>query len=208
MLASARRGPDDMAHMFALTLARRRRRAAARALYEAARAQSRRPELYAAGGVADTVQGRTDALMLHVQLLLRRLRGAGADAHRMAQAVFAELFADLESALWEMGLSEMELVRRMRRLGEDYAGRAAAYDVALEAGDMDALADAISRNLLAAGGQPPSPAAHALAGYAAICARALETAPILGLLAGAVPALPGPPRWGAGATADGIGAAI
>jgi hypothetical protein len=50
------------------------------ALYGAIVAQARQPVFYEAAGVPDTVLGRFDMILLHLVLLLRRLRAGGAGA--------------------------------------------------------------------------------------------------------------------------------
>ncbi|MDP6954163.1 MAG: ubiquinol-cytochrome C chaperone family protein, partial [Alphaproteobacteria bacterium] len=74
------------------------------ALYGALVAQARRPEFYADLGVPDTVDGRFDMIMLHLSLLLRRLRG---DDEALAQAVLDTTFDDMDRNLREMGAGDL-----------------------------------------------------------------------------------------------------
>ena len=61
---------------------------AGRRLYAAAAAQARTRALYADLGGPDTLEGRFELYTLHVALILRRLKGQGAEASETAQALF------------------------------------------------------------------------------------------------------------------------
>jgi cytochrome b pre-mRNA-processing protein 3 len=129
-------------------------------LYAALVAQARQTEFYADLGVPDTVDGRFDMIMLHLSLLLRRLRG---DGEALAQAVLDTTFDDMDRNLREMGAGDLGVGRRVKAMARAYFGRFEAYDKALGAGDGDALAEALARNVKPAGG---AAAAKHLADYA------------------------------------------
>src|SRR5580693_6188075 len=65
-------------------------------LYGSAVAAARDPYLYVTLGVPDTLDGRFDAICLHVYLLIRRLNQDGAAGAEMAQAVFDAMFHDMD----------------------------------------------------------------------------------------------------------------
>jgi cytochrome b pre-mRNA-processing protein 3 len=102
-------------------------------------------------GVPDTLDGRFDLVGLFVALLIRRLRaleaGGGSAASGYAQAVFDAMFADMDFNLRELGVTDMSIGRRVRAMWEAFHGRALAYEGPLAAGDADALAAAIARNV-------------------------------------------------------------
>jgi len=152
----------------------------ANALYAALVAQARQPEFYADLGVPDTVDGRFDMIMLHLSLLLRRLRD---DGEGLAQAVLDTTFDDMDRNLREMGAGDLGVGRRVKAMARAYFGRFEAYDGALEAGDADALADALARNVKPAGGLA---AARRLAGYAVRAEVALAGQAFEALAAGDV----------------------
>lgn len=118
-----------------------------RALYGAIVAQARQPAFYAAYGVPDTVEGRFDMIVVHLALLVRRLRRDGETGRALAQGMFDAFCADMDHNLREQGLSDVAVPRRMRSFGEAFYGRAAAYDRALDAGDAGVLAAALARNI-------------------------------------------------------------
>jgi cytochrome b pre-mRNA-processing protein 3 len=138
--------------------------------YGAIVAQAREPAFYADYGVPDTVEGRFDMIVLHLALLLRRLRSEPPALRRLGQGVFDAFCTDMDANLREMGLSDAAVPRRMRGFGEAFYGRASAYDRAFDAHDEAALADALGRNILRAEG---AAGALALCGYMHAAERAL-----------------------------------
>lgn len=135
-------------------------------------AAARRPLLYAELGIPDTLEGRFEALCLHVVLVLRRLRTLPAPADEIGQDLVDYVFRQLDRSLREMGVGDFGVPKRMKKLAQAFYGRAQAYAAALEAGDRAALAAALARNVLA-DGEPATPLADyalglesALSGYA------------------------------------------
>ena len=115
------------------------------AIYGMIVAQAREPVFYAGLHVRDTVNGRFDMLLLHLWLVLRRLKSV-AGAERLSQALFDHFCGDMDDNLREMGVGDLTVPKRMQAFGEAFYGRTAAYDLAFEDGD-EALAKALSRNV-------------------------------------------------------------
>jgi cytochrome b pre-mRNA-processing protein 3 len=140
-------------------------------------------------GAPDTLNGRFDLVGLHAALLIRRLR-ADADPRgpALAQAVFDAMFADMDINLREMGVGDMVVGKRVKRMWEAFHGRARAYEAALDTADAGSLAAGLQRNVWreepdAAG---PREGATALAAYALANARQLAAAPFERFVAGEV----------------------
>lgn len=108
-------------------------RAAGQALYAAAVERARRPELYTDLAAPDTAGGRFEVYTLHVVLLLDRLRGQGAEAAATSQALFDAYVSALDHALREMGVGDLSVGKKMRKLGEAFYGRAKSYAEAFAA---------------------------------------------------------------------------
>jgi cytochrome b pre-mRNA-processing protein 3 len=158
---------------------------AGRRLYAAAAAQARTPALYAAMGAPDTVEGRFEVYTLHVAMLLRRFKGQGAEAAETAQGLFDAYVKALDDALRDMGVGDLSVGKKMRKLGEAFYGRVKNYDEALAAlPDRAALAAMIGRTVLA--GQEGADAGP-LADYAAAAMARLEAEPLQTLLQGDAP---------------------
>jgi cytochrome b pre-mRNA-processing protein 3 len=146
-------------------------------LYGAAVRAARQPYFFTDLSVPDTLDGRFDLIGLYVALLIRRLhRDADPRGAALAQAVFDAMFADMDTNLREMGVGDMSIAKRIKRMWEAFHGRAQAYDVPLATGDQDALAQALARNVwrgsMAAEDMAPRRlAAIALAADAALAAQ-------------------------------------
>lgn len=168
-----RRGPD-------------RRRPVA-ALHAAIAAAARQPGLYTALHVPDTVEGRFEALCLHVYLVLRRLNRLPPPAADLAQELVDAVFASLDANVRELGVSDVGVGKRMKKLAMAFYGRARSYDAALDSpgGEGDALLRAaLLRNPLAT---VPSADAAGLAAYVRAAEAALAQADLASILD------PGPP---------------
>jgi cytochrome b pre-mRNA-processing protein 3 len=114
-----------------------------RSVYGAIVAAARHPRLYADWQVADSVDGRFDMITLHTFLVLDRLKGA---EHDFRQALVDEFFRDMDRSLREMGVGDLSVGKKVRKMAEAFFGRISAYDQALPQGG-EALADAIARNV-------------------------------------------------------------
>jgi len=130
------------------------RRQAAKGLYQSARTQSRDPVLYADLGVADTMDGRFDALSLHVALLIGRLRRLGPEGVALSQTVFDCMFRDIDQTLRETGVGDLGVPKHMKKMMKAFNGRVYAYCTAVEAQDIPALETALARNLYRADSLP------------------------------------------------------
>lgn len=136
------------------------------AIYGMIVAQARLPEFYRAYGVPDTVNGRFDMVLVHLWLVLRRIRGTA-----IAQGLFDRFCSDMDANLREMGVGDITVPRRMHKYAESFYGRMGAYDKALGEGGS-ALADALARNVFVGAA---SAAAEPLADYVLEAIRALDT---------------------------------
>jgi cytochrome b pre-mRNA-processing protein 3 len=119
------------------------------ALYGAIVAQARAPAFYRSYGVPDTVSGRLEMLMLHIVLVLRHLEDGTAENRQLGQALFDHFCNDMDAHLREMGIGDLAVPGKMRRVGEAFYGRQVAYRVALAASDPNELVLALRRNVFA-----------------------------------------------------------
>jgi cytochrome b pre-mRNA-processing protein 3 len=116
------------------------------AIYGMIVTQAREPLFYRDLGVPDTVNGRFDLLVLHLWMVLHRLKSMEGAAD-LSQALFDHFCDDMDANLREMGVGDLTVPKRMRAFGEAFYGRAAAYDLALTAG-REPLAQALCKNIL------------------------------------------------------------
>lgn len=156
-------------------------------LYGAAVAAARNPWFFGPLGIPDTLDGRFDVVGLHVALLIRRLRNdPDPRGAALAQAVFDAMFADMDLNLREMGVGDLTVGKRVKRMWEAFHGRCRAYEAALDDGDGTTLATALDRNVWRAPVvvTPAPAAATRLAAHAAGLGEALAGQSLAGLLRG------------------------
>src|SRR5437016_6393718 len=119
-------------------------------LYGTIVAQARAEALYLRFGVPDTVNGRLEMVLLHLVLLLRRLKEEP-DGAPLGQAVFDLFCQDMDDNLREMGVGDLAVPKEMRRIGEAFYGRQAAYIRALASSDFQGLVEVLKRNVIEGG---------------------------------------------------------
>lgn len=170
--------------LLAILKRRGARRRGAERLYFVAVAAARQPVVFQALAVPDTVDGRFDMIVLHVHLLLRRLRELGSEGQTLAQELVDVMVADLDRSLREMGVGDLSVSRQVKHMVKAFYGRARAYDLGF-AGSGEALEGALARNLYR--GQPVAHEALAAAArYARAAERKHAALPAEALLAGAI----------------------
>lgn len=109
-------------------------------------AQARKPVFYAAYGVADSLDGRFDVIVLHLFLLIHRLRRDGsADTPGFIRALSEAFFADMDRSLREMGVGDTGISRRVKAMAQAFYGRLQAYEQGIAS--METLKQALARNL-------------------------------------------------------------
>ena len=117
-------------------------------LYQSVLQASRQPDLYTEFDLQDHLDSRFDMLCLHISLLMRRLRMLPEDVHKpLNQELFDRFFADMDFTLREMGVGDLGVGKRVRKMSEAFMGRLTAYSEALEINQRPALAMALARNV-------------------------------------------------------------
>ncbi len=165
-------------------------------LYGAIVAQARTPAFYRIYQVPDTVNARLEMIMLHVVLVLLRLRAGNAatcepehdpdkacpgldpgwaplfgkrsssnkeveqddDSKKnhlaLGQCLFDEFCRDMDASMREMGVGDLAVPRKMRRIGDAFYARQATYGTALTEPDNARLTGLLHRNIFAGAAQP------------------------------------------------------
>lgn len=153
-------------------LFKRREKSEAR-LYGAIVAAARHPQFYEKMGVPDSIDGRFEMLVLHLYLVLNRLKGEGVEELR--QRLTDEFFKDMDRSLRELGVSDVAVGKKVRKMAESYYGRVTAYDRALKAGPLE-LEKALARNVYSDG--PAAASTTALADYVESAVQSLGVLPL------------------------------
>jgi cytochrome b pre-mRNA-processing protein 3 len=126
-------------------------------LYAAIVAEARQAYWYVEGGVADTMDGRFEAVSAVLGVAMARLE-AGGEAAKTSTARLAEQFVtDIEGQYREAGIGDAVIGKYMGQFGAALGGRLGAYRDGLKPGGE--LEEALRRNLYA--GDAPSQAALA-----------------------------------------------
>jgi cytochrome b pre-mRNA-processing protein 3 len=155
-------------------------------LYGVIVAQARVPDFYEEFGVADSVDGRFELIVLHLALVTRRLLREREGA-ALASALVDRFGRDMDDNLREMGVGDLTVPKKMKRMFEALYGRTRIYHIALEEAGSDALEAALARNVFSGRGG----AVAALAAYVLRAARELDAADAGQILAGRL-AFPAP----------------
>ena len=164
-------------------------REAAGTLYRKAVEKARDPTFYRALQVPDTVDGRFDMIVIHTGLTIRRLRDSaeGDAAPHVAQEMFDQMFTDFDRSLRELGVGDMGVGPRIKKMGQAWYARASAYDRGLDAaraGDRTALEAALRENLYRA--HPDASAVPGMADYLMRAEAHLKAQPIANLAKGEI----------------------
>jgi cytochrome b pre-mRNA-processing protein 3 len=116
-------------------------------LYIAIVAQARQEAFYRDFGVADTMDGRFDMITLHTVLVMRRMKSDVDQTRKLSQALFDFMFDDFDLNLRELGIGDMGVLSRVKKMAKAFYGRLEAYDNGLLDEDDAILCSALQRNL-------------------------------------------------------------
>ncbi len=146
------------------------------ALYRAAVEQARNPQLYVDLGAPDRIDARFELYALHVLLLVQRLGGQGPEAAEVSQALFDTFLSALDNTLRELGVGDLAVSPKMRKLGQAIYGRAHSLIDALKAQDENVLDALVARTVF--GDEGEIERAGPIAGYVRRVERALAAQPL------------------------------
>jgi cytochrome b pre-mRNA-processing protein 3 len=104
--------------------------------------RAREPVFFARLGVPDTIDGRFDLVVLHAWLVLERLREL--NMKDVSQAFVNLLFVSFDESLRELGVGDIGIGHRVKKMADAFYGRLSAYGSATE---QAALEHAIRRNI-------------------------------------------------------------
>jgi cytochrome b pre-mRNA-processing protein 3 len=140
-------------------------------------AASRRPVHYSDFGVPDTFEGRFELVTLYAGLVMRRLTQISSVGAEIAQELADSVFRHFEVALREIGVGDVTVPKRLKRMGEAFYGRIRAYGEALDEAGSDRLTSALARNVYGIAQTGLAPMAAALAPHVRALANKLDETP-------------------------------
>lgn len=141
-------------------------------LYGAIVDHARSAAFYRDMRVPDTPEGRYAMIALHAFAVMDRL-GRVTGQGDLSQALFDTMFADFDRNLREMGVGDLGVGKKVKKLAAHFYAMAAACRNGLNQGD-DVLRAALGEFLYGAEAPPPT-ALAAMAGYLRRCVAGLET---------------------------------
>ena len=150
---------------------------AAMVAYRSIVAQSRQEKFYADWGVEDTVTGRFDMVSLHMALMMRRLKD-DAGARAFAQALVNTFFQDMDGSIRELGVTDLGVPNKVKKMGNIFYGLAGALGSALDSGEPTAVEAVLVKNVYGSA----NPHAAELAAYLLAEAARLSTTPTATLI--------------------------
>ncbi|MEQ9446581.1 MAG: ubiquinol-cytochrome C chaperone family protein [Rhodospirillaceae bacterium] len=153
-------------------------------LYVQAVEQARSPAFFTQFGVPDTVDGRFDLIILHIMLLIRRLRGNGKLAGEMSQSVLNHMFSDMDRNLREMGVGDLSVGKQVKKMAKAFYGRSESWEEGIDSGRvqlMSAFEETVYRSV-----EQSSEQVSRLADYALTLDQALNAQDVDRLLMGEI----------------------
>jgi cytochrome b pre-mRNA-processing protein 3 len=115
-------------------------------LYGSIVAQARNPAFYTELGVPDSLDGRYGVLVVHLWLILDRLKRTPA-AEGLARALVETFVTDMDDNMREIGVGDLSVPRKVKKAAAGLFDRTREYDAALASGDDAALRAALGRHL-------------------------------------------------------------
>jgi cytochrome b pre-mRNA-processing protein 3 len=153
-------------------------------LYGAIVTQARHPDFYAKLGIPDTPSGRYEMVVLHLFLVVDRLRTEGAQAGTLPRTLIEAFVVDMDDSLREMGTGDVAVAKKVRRAAAGLYDRSKDYREALAADDAEELARLLARHGLVR--DADGARGHALARYVHTAAAYLADQDGADLLAGRI----------------------
>lgn len=114
--------------------------------YAALTEAGRQPGFYLDHNVPDTVMGRFEMISVMLILYFRRTANSPRSGQEIAQEIVDAFFEDLDHSIRELGIGDLSVPKRMKKLAGMFYGRLESYARALGERDEAALAAALKRN--------------------------------------------------------------
>lgn len=120
-------------------------------LYNGLVEQARNPDLYKDFAIPDTLDGRFDAIVLHIALFGLATGETLKDDRELADIgkdIIGVFLKDMDRNLREIGVGDLSVGKKIKKMASALYGRIGAYSTALVQPDPEkALGEALKRNL-------------------------------------------------------------
>jgi cytochrome b pre-mRNA-processing protein 3 len=158
---------------------------------------ARQPEFYLGGGVPDTKEGRFALLVMHLSVVLERLRPEGEAGAALGQALIETFVTDIDDNMREIGIGDLSVPRNVKKAAAALENRWNRYrehlaDPAASSPEaVAALTDCLAIDLYGVTAAPQRKTeAAAFARYMLEVSHKLGAFDASNLLVGQLPALP------------------
>jgi len=155
-------------------------------LYGAVVTQARDPALFTRLGVSDTPHGRYEMLVLHLALVLERLRAAGLASGNLSRDLVEVFVTDMDDNMREMGVGDLSVPKRVKRAAGGLYDRTLAYRAALDRNGVEPLAELLREHVFE--GRDEAGRAARLADHVLAAHRRLSETDAASVMAGRLPA--------------------
>jgi cytochrome b pre-mRNA-processing protein 3 len=115
-------------------------------IYGAIVTQARHPDFYSHLGVPDTPAGRYEMVVVHLFLVLERLRADRRETDDLARVLIETFVADMDDSVREMGTGDVAVGKKVRRAAAGFYERSRDYRAGLVAPDRQELARLLARH--------------------------------------------------------------
>lgn len=113
-------------------------------LYGAIVARARCSSFYARLGVSDTPEGRYEIVVLHLFLVLERLREESHIGQALPRLLVERFVSDMDDSLRELGTGDLSVPKKVRRAAAGLYERVTAYRPFVAGGDVKGLTHLIA----------------------------------------------------------------
>jgi cytochrome b pre-mRNA-processing protein 3 len=113
-------------------------------LYGAVVTQALSGHIYASLGAPDTPAGRYEIVVLHLFLVLERLRDEPDIGQVLPRLVVERFVSDMDDSLRELGTGDLAVPKKVRRAADGLYERVTAYRSAVSTDDASALAQMLA----------------------------------------------------------------
>lgn len=127
----------------------------ARERYAALVAEARQPSLYQQCGLPDTLDGRYEAIVLHLFVAEQKLSETS-ESMQLLRDMHEAFFDDMDRGLREGGVGDTGIGKRVKRMASGLYGRLQAYRQSIH--DHQAFKETLLRNAYATRSAAPSDA--------------------------------------------------
>ncbi|MGI9403549.1 MAG: ubiquinol-cytochrome C chaperone family protein [Hyphomicrobium sp.] len=153
-------------------------------LYGAIVTQARSGHIYASLGVPDTPTGRYEIVVLHLFLVLERLRDEPDIGQVLPRLLVEKFISDMDDSLRELGTGDLAVPKKVRRAAAGLYERVRAYRSAVAACDATALSHLLASYVFSA--EDADWRSAALASYTAEVMAVLATQDVGAITAGKI----------------------